>query len=95
MAIKFKEITPSPIENTTVKKAILNGVFSSYRISAKEGYKLHDNTLDDFELDENGNETDNIILGYSEGTKSCGANYDWDENPREFYAEEVIEDEGV
>ena len=86
MAIKFEEMTPSPIENTTVKKAILNGVFSSYRISANEGFKLHDNTLDDFELDANGNETDKIILGYSKGTKTCGANYDWKVNPREFYA---------
>ena len=86
MPIQFEEIIPSPIENTTVKKAILNGKFSSYRVNANEGYKLHDEILDDFELDENGNETDKIILGFSEGTKSCGANYDWKENPREFYA---------
>lgn len=94
MAIKFEEMTPSPIENATVKKAILNGVFSSYRISANEGYKLHDKILDDVKFDENGNETDKIILGYSEGTKSCGANYNWNENPREFYAVQKKSDNG-
>ena len=95
MAITYEVVNPSPIENATVRKVFNNGVQGSYYINANEGYVLHDKVLDDVELDDEGNETGNIILGYSEGTKSCGANYDWAENPREFYAEEVIEDEGV
>jgi hypothetical protein len=31
-------------------------------------------------------ETDEIILGFTTGTKTCHINYDFEENPREFYA---------
>lgn len=87
MPVIYEDITPTPVENASVKKAILNGVPSSYRIKANDGYVLHDNTLDSPVYDEiTGEETGEIILGYSEGTKTCGINYDWNANPREFYA---------
>ena len=87
MPIIYEEVIPTPIENVTVKKAFNNGVHRTYTLKANEGYVLHDNTLDAQGYDEETGEfTDEIILGYSEGTKTCGANYDWDENPREFYA---------
>lgn len=87
MPIIYEEVIPTPIENVTVKKALNNGVHNAYTLKANEGYVLHDNTLDTPVYDEyTGEETGNIILGYSEGTKTCRANYDWDTNPREFYA---------
>lgn len=87
MAITYEEINPSPIENATVRQSYRDGVAGSFYINANEGYVLHDNTLDSPVYDEiTGEETGNIILGYSEGTKTCRANYDWDANPREFYA---------
>ena len=87
MSISYIEIKPTPIENATVKQSVYNDELSAFYITANEGYVLHDNTLDEPELDEiTHEETGEVILGYSESTKTCGANYDWDENPREFYA---------
>jgi hypothetical protein len=87
MAVTYEEFNPSPIENATVRIGFLDGVPRTYYIKANDGYVLHDQLLDEAEYDpETYEETGNILLGYSEGTKSCGINYDWDENPREFYA---------
>lgn len=87
MAVTYEELNPTPIENARVRKAFLNRVAKVYYINANEGYVLHDNTLDSPAYVEIiGGETGGIILGYSEGTKSCGIDYDWDANPREFYA---------
>ena len=87
MAVSYVEITPSPIENATVRQSIYNGELSAFYINANEGYVLHDSALDTPEFDETSfEETGNTVLGYSEGTRSCGINYDWEENPREFYA---------
>ena len=87
MAVTYEEINPTPIENTTVRKILLDGVHRGHFIDANAGYVLHDKTLDAPEYDpETYEETGNILLGYSDDTKSCGTNYDWDANPREFYA---------
>lgn len=88
MPVTYEAVIPAPIENTTVKKAFLNGVATVYYISANDGYVLHDNVLDVYEEFDatTGEPIGEPVLGYSEGTKSCGINYDWDANPREFYA---------
>lgn len=76
----YEPLEPTLIENTTMEKYINSqGVFKAYRITPNEGYVLHDNTLD--------RETDGVLkLGYSAGTVSCGYNYDFTTNSREFYA---------
>ena len=88
MPITYETVTPTPIENATVQKAFLNGVPRVYYISANDDYVLHDNVLDVYEeFDEiTGEPIGEPVLGYSAGTKSCDINYDWDANPREFYA---------
>lgn len=87
MAVTYEEVTPTPIANARVRKALLDGIAKKYYINANVGYVLHDNTLDSPVYDEAaGEETGEIILGYSEGTKTCGIAYDWAANPREFYA---------
>lgn len=80
-------VTPTLIENTTMHKYINSaGEFKTYRIKANDGYVLHDKDLDTDEFDENFEPTGNVILGYTTGTCSCGANYDFTANTREFYA---------
>ena len=87
MAVSYVEVNPTPIENTSVKKVIVIDVEKAYYVSANEEYVLHDNTLDRYEYDEfTGKPIGQPVLGYSAGTKSCGINYDWDANPRKFYA---------
>ena len=86
MAITYEEVTPTPIENATVRKVLRDGVAGSYYIKANDGYVLHDNTLDTNIYDENYENVIGTNPGYSPGTCSCGINYDWEANPREFYA---------
>jgi hypothetical protein len=80
MAYTYEDVIPTKIENTTMQKRLLNGVHRTYLITPNEGYILHDN-IDEYE-DEFGERT----LHFARGTCSCAANYDFDANPREFYA---------
>lgn len=73
----YETIENAVIANTTMRKYInKSGVFRTYLITPKEGYKLHDKALD--------GETEK---GYTAGEVSCGYNYNFDENPREFYTQ--------
>lgn len=85
MDIVREPVIPSPVENATVVKAIVNGVHRAYEITPNEGYVLHDKACDFGELDPETME-ETIHLGYSVGTCSCAASYDFTTNPREFYA---------
>lgn len=83
--ITYEDVIPSPIANATVQKGFADGVHRIYSISAVDGYVLHDNGNDWTEIDPiTGEET--LKLGYSRGTCSCAASYDFVANPREFYA---------
>ena len=84
MKIEYKEIIPSPIKNATVMLMTADGVERGYTVSANEGYKLHDNTCD-ITIDIAGAPLDSPIKGYCH-TASCGKNYDFAANQREFYA---------
>ena len=85
--ITYEEINPSPIENTEVFKVFSNGVIRTNRIKAKNGYVLHDKNLDTYmEYDEKGNGVGDVILGFYAGTRSVKHDYDFGENPRDFYA---------
>lgn len=55
-------------------------------IKAKDGYKLHDINRDEIVIDENGNETGEIIKGYTKGIVTVFPDYDFEENPRKIYA---------
>lgn len=96
----YYDVTPV-YENTTMKARYVDDVIGHYRIYPVEGYVLHDKALDweDAILDENGNpvmefdpETGAPIfptelkLGYTTGSATVPANYDFAANPREFYA---------
>lgn len=81
----YKEIEPL-IENTLCEARVKDGKIISYRIRPKEGYKLHEITLDEKAVDENGNETNEVILGFTKAYVTSGAGYDFKKNDREIYA---------
>ena len=79
-------VNPSLIENTTMQKGIdENGVHRNYLFTPIPGYVIHDNESDYMGLDPVTGE-DVLVLGYTRGTVTCGANYNFTANPREFYA---------
>lgn len=81
----YENVTPSFIANTTMQKRFMDGVAIAYTIKADDGYVLHDNTMDWTDIDPETGESV-LNLGYAVGTKTCGADYDFAENSREFYA---------
>lgn len=85
--ITHELIVPSLIENTTMQKNFRDGVSTTYYITPNEGYVLHDKGLDVPEYNEETfEETGNILLGYRHTTASCSVNYNFEANPRKFYA---------
>lgn len=74
------------IENCTITGLYINNALRAYRIKANEGYLLHDRELDIVEIDPFTEEETSRIPGFTGGTCSCGYNYDWTANTREFYA---------
>lgn len=87
MAVVREDLIPTLIPNTSMQKIIVNGVHTQYGIKANEGYVLHDNSLDEEEINEETYEpTGNIILGFYRGTRTVNYNYNFIANPREFYA---------
>lgn len=83
--VTYEDVIPSLIANTTMRKLLSDGVHRVYYITPVDGYVLHDNAVDWTDIDpETGEEI--TITSYYTGTCSCGANYDFTANPREFYA---------
>lgn len=97
----FKEIQPK-IENT-IFEACRNEAEETlwYRISPAEGYKLHEVTLDEILMDDAGNETGKIKLGFTKSYVTAGAFYDFEKNERQIYAkpddgkEEIVDADSV
>ena len=84
----YKDIEPI-IENTTMQEFInKDGKLVGYTILPADGYKLHEKSRDEIVVDENGNETGEVIKGYTTGLVTAFANYDFIKNPREIYAVE-------
>ena len=81
----YKEIE-TIIPNTKMSILLIDDKEISYNITPSEGYKLHAK-----ELDSEDDMTGEIVLGFIEGLKTCGIDYDFLLNPREFYAVESEE----
>ena len=86
MTYTYEDLTLTLIENTIMQKMIGDGTHQAYVIKPIDGYVLHDNALDFSILDEDDIEKEEIVLGYTTGTCTCAASYDFTENSREFYA---------
>ena len=74
------------LENTLFEGREKDGKIVSYRISPKEGYKIHEITLDENVVDEYGNETGEIKKGFTASYVTCGIGYDFEKNERLIYA---------
>lgn len=81
----YEDVNPTLIPNTTMRLRLRDGVPYSYWITPNEGYVLHDNMGDWEEADEITGETI-IKKAYYRGTTTAPASYDFEANPREFYA---------
>ena len=88
MAIWTNEIlNPSLIENATIVKRYMDGVFKVYGIIPDEKYVLHDSLLDEIVYDVDTLEPiGEIILRYYPGMRTVAAKYDFTTNLRKFYA---------
>ena len=83
--ITYEDVIPSMIPNTIMQKVFRDGVHQVYRLAPIDGYILHDAGRDWTEFDPiTGEEV--LYQGYTTGSTSCAANYDFVANPREFYA---------
>ena len=84
----YREIEPL-LANTICEVREKDGKTLSYRIRPKEGYKLHEVTLDKRIADEEGNETGEICPGFTTSYVTAGAEYDFVKNERKIFAQEV------
>ena len=73
------------VKNAIIEEIIINKN-KVYKIYPEKGYKLHEKSRDEVMIDENGNETGEIKLGFTEGVITASGSYDFEKNPREIYA---------
>lgn len=79
--IVYKDISPTPIENTVMTQVYRDGVHMVTRILPLPGFVLRDKAGDWEDPD-----TKERFDAYYTGSCSCGADYDFGENPRQFHA---------
>ena len=91
----FKRIKTKIEHATTEAYTDENGNVLWYRISPNEGYKLHGIELDEIVVDEYGNETGKVKLGYTKFYTTAGANYDFEKNERKIYAKPDTEEDEI
>lgn len=68
----YEDVIPSLIPNTTMQRSVVDGTPRVYRIRPIDGYVLHDNALDYFDIDDV-----TVIRGYDSGGASCHVSYDF------------------
>ncbi len=82
----YREIEPL-MENTLCEERVKDGEIVSYIIRPKEGYKLHEVTLDEPVFDEETQEeTGEIKPGFTKSYVTAGADYDFVKNERQIYS---------
>ena len=87
------------LANLNVRSIFKDGIFKWYELYPVDGYVLRIPILDEYQMDEEGNfvldENGNKILVTpyrSYGGATINANYDWNINPNNYYAEKYNED---
>lgn len=83
------------IENIRIEEIVIGGKVAACKIYPEEGYKLHEVTLDEVLLDENGNETGKIKLGFTKSYVTASADYDFEKNERKIYAKPDSDEEEI
>ena len=91
MKYNYLDIVPSFVENAQMQLKVDElGNLIAYRITPNEGYVLHDSSRDWHDVDPiTGVELEELILGYTTGTATCAATYDFDKNERCFCTERI------
>jgi hypothetical protein len=91
MKVKYEDVIPSLIPNTIMQKCYRDNANFVYYITPRLGYMLHDKLMDFEKVDKDTTmPTGEIELGFRSSVASCAANYDFFENPREFYVVPVF-----
>lgn len=86
MTFKYEDVE-TKIPNTIMRKRFFNDSEITYCIEPNEGYVLHDKLYDVPILDETTlEETGKVILGFRKSTATVPVGYDFELNPRQFYA---------
>jgi hypothetical protein len=85
MTFTYEDVNPTIIANTAMQKGFINGVHKIYTITPNAGYVLHDN-VGDLVIEDEITGEEIKTLAFFRGTCTCGANYDFTVNSREFYA---------
>jgi hypothetical protein len=90
----YKE-THAKLDNTVFEVRLdKEGKVLSYRIHPANGYRLHENTLDSPIIDEETHQnTGGIKLGFTNSYVTTGADYDFEKNERQIYAEREDQNE--
>lgn len=83
--ITYEPVEPGVIAHTTMRKLLRDGGHQAYYIAPISGYVLHDKARDWTDTDPISME-ETYKLGFTRGTAGCAASYDFEANPREFYA---------
>lgn len=85
MPIIDGNVIPNLLDNITVTERLNNGELYGYKIKANDGYVLHDKGRDwkDINLD---TMEETLKLGFTRGDAFEFYPYDFEVNPREFYA---------
>lgn len=73
--------------NTTATERYSGERFIGWHVSANPGYVMHEITHDQPVVDDEGNFTDEVILGYTRAAVFVQYNYDFENNPRQIYAQ--------
>ena len=79
--IVYKNMEPAKVANTIMTEVYRDGVHMVTRILPLPGFVLHDRAGDWEDP-----ETHEKFEAFYTGTCSCGADYDFESNPRQFYA---------
>ena len=86
MNFKYEDIE-TKIANASMQKVVSEDGKFTYRITPNKGFVLHDKLYDESLMDEvTAEETGKVILGFRKSTAIESSDYDFELNPRQFYA---------
>lgn len=84
--MRYEKLETTLVENTITEGCYNENELIAYRITPLDGYVIHTKFYDTPVIDEiTGEETGEIIKGYSYSDIGINSNYDFEENPFDIY----------